>query len=165
MKWKLPLSIILFALAVWGAWYWFRVADSDETRIRHAIRQLSEALNKTPKESAAIGLLKVKTVADSFADPADITIGEYVSGKFNRETVTGHAMQYRSLLEHATVSVSDLRVELTAPDRAHCVFNGKFSGRSKSGISHEEVNDLDAVLVKRDKRWKIQEIRFQKVLH
>ncbi len=165
MRPKLLFSIILFLLAVLAAWYWFRVADSDEARIRRTIEQLAEALNKTPGESAAAGLIKVKVVSDSFADPADITIGEYVNGSFSHENLTGRAMQYRSLTEQAKVAVADIRIKLVAPDKAQCSFGGKFSGRTKSGLSHEEVNDLDATLVKKDNRWKIQEIRFQKVLH
>ena len=154
--------VLLAAAAVW--WIWFR-PETDEARIRRLFGELAESLCRDPSESTPTGLLKSRSVAETFTDPVEVTLDEYATGKLTQEQVLSHAMQYRAFLETANVSVSDLRITVTAPDRALCTFAGRFVGRSKSGASHREVRDLSAELVKVNNEWKIKSIQFEKVLH
>ena len=155
-------AVIAAAVAAW--WFWFR-PETDETKVRRLFEELAVSLCRDPSENAPTGLLKSRSVAEAFADQVEVTLDEYAVGKWNNEQVLSHAMQYRAFLETANVAVSDIRVTITAPGRANCTFAGRFSGKSKSGVSHREVRDLSAELVAQDGRWKIKSIQFEKVLH
>lgn len=154
--------VLLAAAAAW--WFWFR-PETDETRVRRLFEELAESLCRDPSESAPTGLLKSRSVAETFTDPVEVTLDEYATGRMTHEQVLSQAMQYRAFLETASVSVSDVRVAFPAPDRALCTFAGRFVGKSKSGAGHREVRDLSAELVKEKNKWKIKSIQFEKVLH
>ena len=154
--------LLLAGGAVW--WFWGR-PENEETRIRRQVEELAAALCRTPSESAPTGLLKSKSVADAFTDPVSVTLDEYAGGSLTREQVLSRAMQYRALIDTASVSVAEIQVRVTGPGRAECTFSGRFSGTAKSGASHREVRDLSARFVKEEKGWKIQAIQFEKVLH
>ncbi len=155
------LLLLAAGLAVW----FFYDSDSDETKIRRTVDQLAQALSKTPGESAATALLKVQTIVNSFEAPVDVAMGEYALGTYDAERLAASAGQYRTYIARATVSADDFEITRTAPDRAHGFFSGKFSGESKNGLTHTEVQDIEVTLVKIDGRWKIKNIRFRKVLH
>lgn len=161
------IIIALLVLAGAGAFlFGYRWAEKrDEAQITESLTSLAVNLSKTESESTAAALLKVKAVADAFADPMSLAMDRYAFGDYDRDRLLASMGRYRALVRTAQVSASDIRVTLTAADKAAATFSGRFEGSLKSGPGDVIIKDIDAEFVKIDGRWKIKSLKFTNVLH
>lgn len=159
------LALLILAVAG-GIFYWKYTRDHrDEVQIRKLIAELAQSLNKNSEESAAVAILKVKGIADSFVAPVDLQFGQYSTGTLDQEELLARAGRYRTMLADARVAVSDLVIVMQSPTQARLEFAGSFNGSTKNGMSHSVVKDIDGIAVKIDDRWKIKKLSFRDVLH
>ena len=161
------IMIAILVLAGAGAFlFGYRWAEKrDEAQITELLTTLAANLSKTESESTAAALLKVKAVADVFADPMSLAMDKYAFGDYDRDRLLASMGRYRALVRTARVSASDIRITITASDKANGTFAGKFDGSLKSGPGDVIIKDIDAEFVKIDGRWKIKSLKFTNVLH
>ena len=161
----LLLAAVLLIAGGFALVYYLNAEKRDEAKIRTLLHTLAEDLSKNQQESAASSLLKIKSIANAFSDPASVAMDKYASGEFNNEQIISYAGKYRSLLQHAEVSVSDIQMSIQDKTSASGFFSGRFSGKTKSGMSDTIVKDIEAVFVKQNGKWQIKSIKFSNVLH
>ncbi len=161
----LLLSAVLLLAGSFALFYYLNAEKRDEAKIRTLLHTLADDLSKNPQESAASSLLKIKSISNAFTDPASVSMDKYASGEFSNEQIISYAGKYRSLLRSAEVSVSDMQISIKDKTSANGFFSGRFSGKSKSGMSDTIVKDIEAVFVKQDGKWLIKSIKFSNVLH
>lgn len=159
------LAVIALSVGCAVPFWYLSQEKRDEYLIKDLIRTLAENLSRTPEESTATALLKVKSIADAFTDPMSCAMGQYAAGEFDRERLIGSLTRYRAMVGKAVVSAGDITLEVTGKMSARVYFSGSFSGTLKSGMHDRIVKDIDAELVKLDGRWKIKQIKFTNVLH
>ena len=146
--------------------YWYITNQSrDEQQIKNLISDLAENLSRTPQESTATALIKVKSIADAFTDPMTLAMDKYATGIYSRDRFFASLSRYRALVGEAQVAAADITVELTGKESARGYFSGSFSGKLKSGLSDKIVKDIDAEFVKINGKWKIKKLKFTNVLH
>lgn len=158
-------AVLLVAAAAAFVWRYGSNNNSPEMQIRLLLTELAGNLSKAPQESTATAMIKVKSIADAFADPVDVAMDRYAFGKYDREKMLSSLGRYRALVGSAVVAVDDINIEVTGPGTASCSFSGKFSGTLKSGSSEKLIRDVDVELIAIDGNWKIKKLKFTKVLH
>ena len=161
------IVIAMLALAGAGAFlFGYTLEDKrDEAAIKSLVTGLADNLSKTETESTASALIKVKAVADAFADPMTLEMDKYAFGDYDRDRLLASIGRYRALVGSAKVTASDIRITITAKEKANGTFAGRFEGTLKSGPGDVIVKDIDAEFVKIDGRWKIKSLKFTNVLH
>ena len=161
------IVIIMLVLAGAGAFiFGYTLEDRrDEAEIKSLVTGLAENLSKTENESTASALIKVKAVADAFADPMTLAMDKYAFGDYDRERLLASMGRYRALVKSAKVSASDIRITIAEKEKASGTFAGRFEGTLKSGPGDVIIKDIDAEFVKTEGRWKIKSLKFTNVLH
>ena len=161
------IVITMLVLAGAGAFiFGYTLEDKrDEAAIKSLVTGLAENLSKNETESTASALLKVKAVADAFADPMTLAMDKYAFGDYDRERLLASMGRYRALVKSAKVSASDIRITITEKEKASGTFAGRFEGTLKSGPGDAIIKDIDAEFVKTEGRWKIKSLKFTNVLH
>ena len=158
-------AVLLLSAAAAFMWRYWSNNNSPETQIRLLLTELAGNLSKTPQESTATALVKVKSIADAFANPVDVAMDQYAFGKYDREKILSSLGRYRALIGSAVVMADDINIKITGPGTACGSFSGKFSGTLKSGSSEKLIRDVDVELIALDGKWKIKTLKFTKVLH
>lgn len=161
----LVLAAVL-ATALAALIYWYTAAEKrDEVRIKNVLTTLAADLSKTPSESTATALLKVKSIAGAFADPMTFAMDQYAAGSYDHDRLLSSVGRYRTMVKQAAVTASDITVELPEKTHAKVYFSGRFSGELKSGMSDTIVKDIEAEFIKINKHWRIKSMKFRNVLH
>ncbi len=146
--------------------YWYITAEKrDEMLIKNVLTTLAADLSKSPSESTAAALLKVKGVAGAFAEPMTLAMDHYAAGSYDHERLLSSVGRYRAMVKQAAVTTSDITVELSDKTHARVYFSGRFSGELKSGMSDTIVKDIEAEFIKTNKHWRIKSMKFRNVLH
>ena len=109
--------------------YWYITAEKrDEMLIKNVLTTLAADLSKSPSESTAAALLKVKGVAGAFAEPMTLAMDHYAAGSYDHERLLSSVGRYRAMVKQAAVTTSDITVELS--DKTHA----KVSNMKKQNI-------------------------------
>ena len=161
------IVITMLVLAGAGAFLFGYTLEErrDEAEIKSLVSGLADNLTQTETESTASALIKVKAVADAFADPMTLAMDKYAFGDYDRDRLLASMGRYRALVKSAKVSASDIRITITEKEKANGTFAGRFEGTLKSGPGDVIIKDIDAEFVKTEGRWKIKSLKFTNVLH
>ena len=83
------IVITMLVLAGAGAFLFGYTLEErrDEAAIKSLVTGLADNLSKTETESTASALIKVKAVADAFADPMTLAMDKYAFGDYDRDRV------------------------------------------------------------------------------
>ena len=161
----LLLAIVILLSTAAGLFWYFSQEKRDEAQIRNLLHSLTENLSKSPDESAAAALLKVKTITGALADPMLFAMDHYAQGSYDRERILSSVTRYRTMIKTAKVSADDIVITVNSDSTATGFFSGKFVGELKNGMSDKIIKDIDAEFVKIDGKWKIKSLKFTNILH
>ncbi len=159
------VGLVLVAIAVGGAgWYWF-YRQSDEAAIHRLLEQLAYSASRAEKEKTSTGLWKVHSVGELFLPETELEFRtEMFSGKYSPEEIKSNLQRFRQVMRESTVRYRDLELTLTPPDQATVVFTGQLIGRTRDGRRVDEVRNLVCSLRKSEGKWKVARISVRDIL-
>ena len=162
---KLLLIAGTVLLLAAGAVVWHFLQEiREEARAWKTVTTLAEDVSKSASENPATTLLKLKSSADAFDYPVQISAGSRFSVGYDRETLRSSLARYRALFKLLTVSLSDQTVKISG-DRARIEFAVQYTFEDKiSAQKRSDVCDVTAEMIKRNNEWKIKSLQFSKVL-
>ncbi|MBR2357276.1 MAG: hypothetical protein IKA65_04540 [Lentisphaeria bacterium] len=161
----LVLGFIALLVLGFVIYYAANASKRDEVRIKNVLTDLAGNLSKTPQESTATALLKVKSIAGAFDCPMTFGMDHYAAGSYDSDRLFASVGRYRTLIKKANVTASDISVELLDKTRAKVFFSGRFAGELKNGMSDTIIKDIEAEFIKINKHWRIKSMKFRNVLH
>jgi len=150
--------------AAGSAWLFLR--DTEEKKIRLCVDRLCRVVEFREKENPALAALRLNGMDEIFCDPVLL---EFRHNHWNDRFVRPSELSARIAAAHRMLhaldlQISDLRITV-ANDRADLLFTAELKGSSRSGKENfQEVRDIAAVMLRKDGRWKFQEMRVHDVL-
>ena len=147
-KWFFVLVPLAAGLAFWSWW------SSDRQRIGRALRGLSEAVEKSPREGQLGAALKSREAVSYFADPFEFRARQFDFETRDRQTLVRNVALYRLRSERISVRIFDRRLDLDpARGRATMLLTARFVGGL--GGRGNEAYRFQLDWVEQEGRWKI----------
>ena len=134
------VGVILLALLVGGAWWYFQ--EDPEAEVREAHQEFARLLSKPAGEASAIMLLNSQILKQMFADSCVITgEAERFGGSYTPEEITSLIMQIRQIFTGIDLSFQDLVIEFPTEDEATTSFTARMisQGHTEEMIEMREV--------------------------
>jgi hypothetical protein len=155
------ISIVLLIMAI-ACGLWLRFYFSDKEVIKRSFHELAAEISKTEGESTIQMALKMKQVKDKFSSPCQVIIPERsYNNPVEQDLVLRYLIHYRSRYTTIELQFAEMVIQVTSAENATIQTTLHISRR---GATEQTANDrqerypLDLLLVKVEKKWRIQQV-------
>ncbi len=156
---------ILLLLILLGGGAFFLSSQSEEKRVKKLFRQLSEAISKESGESLFTLDQKLKAIGSLFDEDCEIHIPAYsIAGRLTREEIISYAARSRLHLSELRLTFYDFRITFPQTDTGKVYTTARLTGRLTTGEAINEAHEVDCLLKKIEKRWRLTRVEVVEVL-
>jgi hypothetical protein len=155
VKRRLFAALAVLALGIGlGAYVWLR--PSEERRVEHRVRQLTERISREPDEGNSTMALKANALGGMFADQVQVDLQQFpANGTHSGAELVSHIARARPLYRAIRLRAHDIRVTLESPEQATARFTARLTLERADGAVAEDTREIRARLVRDPERtWR-----------
>lgn len=149
---KKILSILIPAAI--AAVFIYLTLFSEENRVKRAVNGAADLLNKTAAEEKLILAAKANKIKRYVAGDLQVDVPAYkFQGTYRKQELPGRLLAVFTAVEHVSVSVHDLQVDILDDYRATVLFTAKITWQPRGREEYRDYLELDCQLEKIDGDW------------
>ena len=158
----LLIFLVVVGLGFLATRYFFQ---SEEKRVRKQFDLLSEYVSKEPDENAIAMANKMQKLGSLFGDSCELKIAvELLSGTYTREEIASYAARARARFSKVSLGFHDLEVTFPENGVAKVTLTARLTGQTRAGEQMRETRELECLLEKKEKKWRLNRIEVIEVL-
>jgi len=156
------IALIAVGLCLFAVLY---LSPSEEKKVRKQFDLLSEYVSKDSNENAIAMANKMQKLGSLFGDSCELKIAvELLSGTYTREEIASYAARARARFSKVSLGFHDLEVTFPENGVAKVTLTARLTGQTRAGEQMRETRELECLLEKKEKKWRLNRIEVIEVL-
>jgi hypothetical protein len=144
---------IIFAV-VFALFIMQRCFLDEKQKIINQFSRLSSYVSKEPGESTVQMALKANSLIELFSDECELEVPhEFLTGIYSPQEIAANVSRGRMMFKNISLKFYDISVDIKESEKAFAPATVHFRGNMTNGKTVEEIREIKAELLKKDKSW------------